>query len=356
MVNVGLSSHANICAKCDSETGLTVKLSSLPLYGVGIYRTYTRELAILTDHHVVARGLEFPEGPIAMPDGSVLLVEMHRKTLSRVSTDGKVTVVAQLEGGPNGAAIGPDGRCYVCNNGGFTFSRKDDQLIPGLLPPDYSGGWIEAVDLSTGQSEVLYRDCKGVSLRGPNDLVFDQHGAMWFTDSGKMVGRQRDRGAVYYAGTDGSSIRQVIYPLEGPNGIGLSPDQRKLYVSESWTGRIWAYDIISPGQIERNGGFMPWDRGQLLFASDIYSMFDSMAIEANGNICLGDIPHGGITVVTPQGQLLERLAMPDDFTTNICFGGGDLKTAFITLSSTGILAKVRWPRSGLLLNHQTKPA
>jgi gluconolactonase len=83
-------------------------------------------------------------------------------------------------------------------------------------------------------------------------------------------------------------------------------------------------------------------------------MFDSMAIEANGNICLGDIPHGGITVVTPQGQLLERHVMPDDFTTNICFGGKDLKTAFITLSSTGILARVKWPRSGLLLNHQTQ--
>jgi gluconolactonase len=337
------------------STGLTTKLSIIPLHGKGIYRSSTREQAIITKHQVVARGLEFPEGPIAMPDGSVLLVEMHRKTLSRVSPDGQVTVVAQFEGGPNGAAIGPDGRCYVCNNGGFTFSRKDDQLIPGLLPPDYSGGWIEAVDLSTGKSEVLYRDCRGVSLRGPNDLVFDQHGGMWFTDSGKMIGRQRDRGAVYYATTDGLLIRQVVYPLEGPNGIGLSPDQRKLYVSESWTGRIWVYDIISPGQVERNGGFMPWDRGRLLYASNIYSMFDSMAIEASGNICLGDIPHGGITVITPQGQLLERHTMPDDFTTNICFGGNDLKTAFITLSSTGILARVSWPRSGLILNYQTQP-
>jgi len=67
---------------------------------------------------VIAEGLRFPEGPIAMADGSVLLVEIARGTLSRVR-DGRVEVVADLGGGPNGAAIGPDGACYVCNNGGF---------------------------------------------------------------------------------------------------------------------------------------------------------------------------------------------------------------------------------------------
>ncbi len=310
----------------------------------------------MTHHRVIASGLEFPEGPIALPDGSVLLVEMHRKTLSRVDPDGQVTVLAQLQGGPNGAAIGPDGRCYVCNNGGFTFARTDTQLVPGLPPPDYAGGWIDVVDLRTGQAQILYRDCKGIPLRAPNDLVFDRQGGMWFTDSGKVIGRQRDRGAVFYASIDGSMIRQVIYPMEGPNGVGLSPDERTLYVSESWTGRIWAYDIVAPGQIARGGGRMPWDRGRLLFASNMYSMLDSMAIEANGNICLGDIPHGGITVVTPKGQLLERHPMPDDFTTNICFGGQDLHTAFITLSSTGVLASVRWPRPGLMLNHHIRGA
>jgi gluconolactonase len=332
------------------QIGLTAKLSNAPELGIGYLFHQTQEQATLTQYQVLASDLEFPEGPIAMSDGSVLLVEMQRQTLTRVSPDGQVTVVAQLGGGPNGAAIGPDGRCYVCNNGGFTFARIENRLIPGLPPPDYAGGWIEAVDLDTGESEILYRDCQGIPLRGPNDLIFDQHGGMWFTDSGKMVGRQRDRGAVFYASTDGKRIRQVIYPLEGPNGIGLSPDQRVLYVSESWTGRIWAYDIIAPGQIDRRGGFMPWDRGRLHFASNMYSMFDSMAIEANGNICLGDIPHGGITVISPQGQLIERHAMPDDFTTNICFGGSDLQIAFITLSSTGVLAKVAWPRAGLRLN------
>ena len=69
----------------------------------------------------IASGLRFPEGPIAMADGSVVLVEIARGTLSRVTPAGKVEVIAELGGGPNGAALGPDGKVYVCNNGGFNW-------------------------------------------------------------------------------------------------------------------------------------------------------------------------------------------------------------------------------------------
>lgn len=307
------------------------------------------------EYRVIAEGLLFPEGPVCLADGSVLVVEMQRATLTRVDPDGSIELVAHLQGGPNGAALGPDGLCYICNNGGFAFTRMGDALIPGLAPPDYAGGWIEAVDLATGRSKVLYRECRGIPLRGPNDIVFDAHGGMWFTDFGKAIGRQRDQGAVFYARTDGSFIRQVVFPMDGPNGIGLSPDGRTLYVSESWPGRIWAFDVVGPGEIARFAGRMPWERGRLLFSFSRYSMPDSMAIERNGNICLGDIPHGGISVITPDGQLLESHPLPDPFTTNICFGGDDLRTAFITLSSTGRLVSARWPRAGLALNDQWAP-
>ena len=305
------------------------------------------------EYRVVAEGLQFPEGPVALPDGSVLVVEMHRRSLTRVAPDGPLHVVAQLQGGPNGAALGPDGHCYICNNGGFEFVRMGDALVPGLAPRDYTGGWIEAVDLATGQSKVLYRECKSIPLRGPNDLVFDSHGGMWFTDFGKAGHRKRDQGAVFYARADGSFIQQVVFPMEGPNGIGLSPDGRTLYVSESWSGRIWAYDVVAPGEIARFSGPMPWERGRMLFSFSRFSMPDSMAIERDGNICLGDIPHGGISVISPNGKLLESHLMPDAFTTNICFGGPDLQTAFITLSSTGRLVSARWPRPGLALNDST---
>ena len=117
----------------------------------------------MTQHHVLAEGLKFPEGPIAMPDGSVVLVVIARGTLSRV-TNGDIEVIADLGGGPNGAAVGPDGRCYVCNNGGFAWVERGNRMYPGEQDHKYSGGRIEAVSLETGVVEVLYTHCDGVPL------------------------------------------------------------------------------------------------------------------------------------------------------------------------------------------------
>ena len=96
----------------------------------------------------ICRGLRFPEGPVAMADGSVLLVEIERGTLSRVEPDGRVEVVAECGGGPNGAALGPDGRIYLCNNGGFEWMTVGGILRPTVAPGDYAGGSIQAVDLA----------------------------------------------------------------------------------------------------------------------------------------------------------------------------------------------------------------
>jgi sugar lactone lactonase YvrE len=209
--------------------------------------------------------------------------------------------VVELGGGPNSAAIGPDGRCYVCNNGGFLFRRIGDRTYPDLVPDDYKGGWIEAVDLATGLSEVLYRSCGDIPLLGPNDIVFDQHGGFYFTDHGKVRARDRDRGAVLYAAIDGSFIKEIAFPVEGANGIGLSPDDRILYVAESTTARIWAYDIDGPGQIRRASGSVLWLRGRMVFASPHYAILDSLAVDGAGNIGVADIPYGGINLMSKEG-------------------------------------------------------
>jgi gluconolactonase len=302
----------------------------------------------MTPFREMAAGLRFPEGPVAMADGTVLLVEVAGGRLLRVTADGARSVVAELGGGANGAAIGPDGRCYVCNNGGMRFHERDGRLLPGLAPDDFAGGSIQAVDLKTGAVQVLYRECEGHRLNGPNDLVFDRSGGFWFTDNGKVRRRERDRGAVYYARTDRTLIRQAVFPMEAPNGIGLSPDGERLYVAETTTGRLWAFDLAGPGEVRRVVGPVPWERGHLVANPAGYHLFDSLAVDGAGNICIATIP-SGILVIAPDGRLIETLPFPDPFTTNICFGGPDLRTAYVTLSSTGRLVSLPWPRPGLKL-------
>jgi gluconolactonase len=163
---------------------------------------------------VLATGLQFPEGPVACADGSVLLVEIQRKTVTRVTPGGKVEVVAQLSGGPNGLAMGPNDELFICNNGGFLF-----QTIAGYnrtkagVPEGYAGGYIEKLNLKTGKVTVLYDRCGDHLLTGPNDIVFDNHGGFYFTDLGKTYPRYRMNGGLYYAKADGSMIVEVAYPM-----------------------------------------------------------------------------------------------------------------------------------------------
>lgn len=288
-----------------------------------------------------------------MPDGSVLLVEIAAGLLTRIGPDGHADTVAELGGGPNGAAIGPDGHCYVCNNGGLGWLKRDGLCIPSAPPPpDWTGGSIQRVNLSTGQVELLYTHCDGRPLRGPNDLVFDQCGGFWFTDSGKLFERTADRGGVYYAQADGGGIRECVFPAEFPNGVALSPAEDMLYVCETLNGRLWRFRLSGPGQLLDQGSFA--DPANLLYAPGGYLGFDSMAVEDNGNICQATLFNGGISVVSPLGELVEFVALPDPLVTNLCFGGAELRYAYITLSATGRLVRMPWPRAGLALNHALK--
>ncbi len=304
---------------------------------------------------VIAEGLGFPEGPVALPDGSVLLVEIRGRCLSRIHGDGRREVVAVLDGGPNGAAIGPDGACYVCNSGGYEWHEMPDGSVrPGLEPADYRGGGIDRVDLATGAVQRLYSHSDRGPLKGPNDIVFDADGGFWFTDVGKRRAREGDHGGVYYACTDGSSCRELVFPMTTPNGIGLSPDGRRLYVAETTTGRLWAFPVTAPGQLGRDaaslaahGGTLVAHGGTLVAGLPGYQLFDSLAVEADGSICVATLFNGGITRISADGSRIEHLPLPDLFTTNLCFGGADRRTAYVTLSSTGRLVALDWPRPGL---------
>lgn len=300
----------------------------------------------------IAGGLSFPEGPVALPDGSVVLVEMFGERITKVHPDGTKETVAEVPGGPNGLAIGPDGAYYLCNNGG-TFTPVDlgSIMIPGAFDPArYRGGTVQRVGLD-GTVTTLYTECDGRPLRGPNDLVMDGHGGFYFTDHGIVDARgarTADLSAIYYAACDGSSIREIAFPTHSPNGIGLSPDGRTLYYAETFTGRVFQRRIVGPGQLE---GTSELDPTQLLAGLPGLQYLDSLGVDAAGWVCVATLLNGGITSISPDGAQIEFVETGDPLTTNICFGGPDLTTAYLTLSGTGRLVAVHWPRRGLRLAH-----
>ncbi len=220
-------------------------------------------------------------------------------------------------------------------------------MAPHGTALDYKTGSIQRVDLKTGAAKTLYDACDGRKLRGPNDIVFDRSGGFWFSDLGKSDGDSMHMGNVHYARPDGSKITRQREGMLTPNGVGLSPDEGTLYVAETHTSRVWALPIERPGVLAPAGGlFSP---GTVLGPLPGYQLLDSLAVEAGGKVCVATLVTGGVTAFDPKGGT-EHFAVPDPITTNICFGGADMRDAWITASSTGKLYKCRWPRPGLKLN------
>ena len=286
---------------------------------------------------VVAQGLKFPEAPVVMKDGSVLFVQIESRQVSRLRPDGSVALVAQLDGGPNGLAIGPDKALYVANDGGrFSFSRRGAFDFPGAAPPDFVGGSIQRVDLKTGKAVTLYDACDGKRLVAPDDLVFDRHGGMWISDIGKVRG---DSG-VYYATPDGRTIKQVRGGMSGVNGIGLSPDGKQLHVSEG--RQLWTFDIAGPGVLGPSVSYPNAAHGMLRERS----VADSLKVLADDKVCVCTLIAGGISIIDQAGAT-EFIQFDDPMTTNLAFGGPDMREVWVTSSGLGRIVKVRWPYPGL---------
>jgi gluconolactonase len=312
-------------------------------------RTVTHEPL---EFEVVATDLGFPEGPVILDDGSILAVDIEGGRVVRVD-DGEVSTVAIPGGGPNGLAMADPRTAVVANNGGFLWTTVNGVSIPidhpthTNEPPGFTGGWMERVDLHSGAVTRLYDSYEGRPLRGPNDLVFDAVGGLWFTDHGKGRFESVDRGALYYAPPGNGPLRQVAFPLLGPNGVGLSPDGTAVYVAETHTGRLWVWDLSAPGEVRPAAASLAVRHGGRCVVATPFS-FDSLAVEEDGRIAIGALGEG-IVVVTPDGAEVDVHPIPGDVTTNIAFGGLDMKTAVMTLSRSGRLVRCAWPRRGLKL-------
>src|SRR4051794_11329795 len=143
----------------------------------------------MSNVRVIASGLEFPEGPVVLPDGSVVLVEIRGRRLTRVWPDGRKETVAQIPGGPNGAAMGPDGQCYVCNNGGFSWIASRGTMMPGAPEPhEYIGGSIQRGDPLTRPFETVVNKSGGHPPKRPKEPRFDKHRGLWVSGLGKSRG------------------------------------------------------------------------------------------------------------------------------------------------------------------------
>jgi gluconolactonase len=289
----------------------------------------------------ITSSLRFPEGPIALPDGSALVVEIAGKALTHVAANGELRVIAQLEGGPNGAAIGPGNCVVVANSGGWIYTREANGWVRPSGQSE-TAGWIERIDLATGEVRRIYESVGGQPLGAPNDLVFDCHGNFYVTDHGKRTETSLGLGAIYYGSPNGTFLKPVVTGLITPNGVGLSADEGTLYVAETATRRLLAFDLAAPGEVRLKAWPAPAG-GRLVAGLPDNYLLDSLALDAAGHICAASFNGCGIWRISPDGAQRSFTPLDDYYATNIAFHGS---TALVTLSSTGRLIALDWPCAG----------
>jgi len=285
---------------------------------------------------VVATGLSFPEGPSMGSDGSIFVVELAGRRVTRVQPDGAKETFATIEGSPNGSAFGADGALYICNNGGrwAAETSTDGKWGPGGYPAS-----IQRI-LPDRTTETVVRAIDGVALNSPNDICFGPDGGFWFTDpiwpDEHGVCAPGDLG---YARPSGEAVR-IHTELEMPNGLGVTDDGSTLLVTASRTFTVHAFPILGPGRLGKPHLFASLDNG--VFP-------DGICFDVAGRVlCAG---HGGslIYVFSSSGELEDKIDMEDIDVSNLCFGGPDNRTLYVTESDMGRVAAIEWHTTGMTL-------
>lgn len=248
----------------------------------------------------LAHEFSFTEGPTADAAGNVLFTDQPNDRIMKWSVDGKLSVFRQPAGRANGMFYDAKGNLLVC---------ADDQTELWSIDP-------------AGKTTVLVSRHQGKRFNGPNDVWSRPQGGIYFTDpfykrpwwdynDPPQVGQH-----VYFLAPDARDAVRVAEDLKQPNGITGTPDGKTLYVADIGAGRTYRYAIQADGRLA----------DKQLFCE---SGSDGMTIDRDGNLYLTG---RGVLVFNPAGRKIQQIDVPESWTANVCFGGADRKTLFITAS------------------------
>ena len=248
----------------------------------------------------LADGFKFTEGPAADADGNVYFTDQPNDRILKWSADGHLSTFMEPSGRSNGLCFDRRGNLLAC-------ADENNEL------------W--SIDVKTKAHAVLVKEYDGKRLNGPNDVWVAPDGAVYFTDPYY----KRDywkRGAseqgqhVYRLSPDRKTLTRVIDDLKQPNGIIGTPDGRSLYVADIGDRKTYAYDVGKDGALSNKRLFC--EMGS-----------DGVTLDAEGNLYLTG---RGVTVFDKAGKKVGHLDVPEGWTANVCFGGKDRRTLFITAS------------------------
>jgi gluconolactonase len=252
------------------------------------------------------------EGPAVDGNGNIYAVSFARKpTIGRVSPDGKAELFVDM---PNGSLAN-----------GIRFDRKGRMFVA-----DYTNHNVLLMDTATRSISVFAHNPK---MNQPNDLAITKKGDFYASDPNWSAGT----GQIWFISRDGKTTRVVAPNMGTTNGIDVSPDGRTLYVNESVQRNIWAF------RIQRDGSLT--DKRLLIQFPDFG--FDGMRIDVDGNLYATRHGKGVVAKISPQGKVLREIPVLGSKPSNICFGGPDGRTAYVTEMEKGRLVEFRVERPGL---------
>ncbi len=248
----------------------------------------------------LAGGFSFTEGPAADREGNVYFTDQPNDKILKWSIDGKLSVFMQPSGRSNGMNFDRKGNLISC-------ADENNQL------------WL--IDPS-GKKEVIVKDFEGKLLNGPNDVYVRPDGGFYLSDPyyqrpwWKHTAMPQDKQCVYFLSADRKKLIRVADDLVQPNGLIGTPDGKQLYVADIGANKTYRYDMQKDGALT----------GKQLFCA---LGSDGMTIDGDGNLFLTG---KGVTIFDKEGKQIERIDVPEPWTANVCFGGKDRQTLFITAS------------------------